>query len=44
MRALQISVFKEPDIGDQITAVALEPGKTTQKLVSKIKKMGHDSV
>lgn len=30
------TVFREPDTGDQITAVAIEPSKTTQKLVSKI--------
>lgn len=30
------TVFEEPDIGNQITAVAIEPSKKTQKLVSKI--------
>ena len=30
------TVFREPDIGNQITAVAIEPSKQTQRLVSKI--------
>lgn len=30
------TVFREPDIGNLITAVAIEPSPITQKLVSKI--------
>ena len=34
---IRFSVFKEPDIGDQITAVALAPGPSTKKLCSNLK-------
>lgn len=33
---LAYTVFREPDIGNQITAIAIAPSKLTQKLVSKI--------
>lgn len=33
---LAYTVFREPDIGNQITAIAIEPSPITQKLVSKI--------
>ena len=33
---LAYTVFREPDIGNQITAIAIEPSLITQKLVSKI--------
>ena len=33
---LAYTVFSEPDIGNQITAIAIEPSPITQKLVRKI--------
>lgn len=33
---INYTIFREPDIGNVITALAIEPGKTTQKLVQKI--------
>lgn len=34
---IRFSVFKEPDIEDQVTAIALEPGPLTKKLCSSLK-------
>ena len=34
------SIFREPDIGDEITAIALEPSSVSKKLTSKIKLLG----
>ena len=34
---IRFSVFKEPDIEDQVTAIALEPGQKTKKLCSNLK-------
>lgn len=34
---INFSVFREPDINDQITAIALEPGILSKKLCSNIK-------
>lgn len=34
---LDYTVFREPDIGNLITAVAIEPSPVTQKLISKFK-------
>jgi len=31
------SIFREPDIGDQVTAIALEPSTTSKKLCSGLK-------
>jgi peptidyl-tRNA hydrolase len=33
---IRFSIFREPDIGDQITAIALEPGQKSKKLCSKL--------
>lgn len=35
-RGIKFSVFREPDVGDQITAVAFEPGRKTKKLCSHL--------
>ena len=32
-----LSIFKEPDIDNQITAIALAPGNLSKKLCSKLK-------
>ena len=34
---VRFSVFREPDIDDQITAIALEPGVLSKKLCSNLK-------
>ena len=33
---LKYTVFLEPDIGNQLTAIAIEPGELTQKLTSRL--------
>jgi hypothetical protein len=33
---ISVSVFKEPDIGDRITAIALAPGQKSKKLCSRL--------
>lgn len=38
------TVFREPDIGNQITAVAIEPSPLTQKLVRKIPLLLKDKI
>jgi peptidyl-tRNA hydrolase len=34
---IKFSVFREPDINDQVTAIALEPGVLSRKLCSNLK-------
>ena len=34
---IKFSVFKEPDIGDQITAITFEPGVKSKKLCANLK-------
>jgi len=36
-RNIRFSIFKEPDIGNQITAIALEPCKESKKMCSQLK-------
>ena len=37
IHGIPFSVFREPDIGDQITAIALAPGPKSKKLCGKLK-------
>lgn len=34
---VKFSIFREPDLNNTITAICLEPGKNTKKIVSNIK-------
>ena len=36
-KGIKFAVFREPDINDQITAIALEPGSKSKKLCSHLK-------
>lgn len=36
IRDIKYSVFFEPDIGNQLTAVCLEPGQVSEKIVSNL--------
>ena len=36
-QGIKYSIFREPDIGDQITAIAFEPGSKSKKLCSHLK-------
>jgi hypothetical protein len=36
MQDIKFSIFREPDIGDQITAIAIAPGAKSKKLCSKL--------
>jgi hypothetical protein len=33
---IKVTAFREPDIGDQLTAIAIAPGEETRKLTSKL--------
>ena len=33
---LKTTIFKEPDIGNEVTAIAVEPGSRTKKLTSRL--------
>jgi len=33
---IKFSIFREPDIGDQITAIAIGPGPKSKKLCSRL--------
>lgn len=35
-RGLEILVFREPDVGNEVTAICIEPSEITQKLVSNL--------
>lgn len=35
-KQLCFTIFQEPDLNNQITAIAIEPGKESQKLVAKL--------
>jgi len=39
-RKINIAIFREPDLDDQITAIVLEPGLDSRRLCSHIKLMG----
>jgi hypothetical protein len=30
------AIFREPDVGDQITAIAIEPGERSRRLLSRL--------
>jgi len=36
LKGIKISLFREPDVGDQITAMAIEPGQKSKKLCSNL--------
>lgn len=36
MQNIAVSIFREPDIGDQITAIALGPGPKSKKLCGRL--------
>lgn len=42
--SLAITIFKEPDIDNQITAICIEPSLHTQKLVKKLPLLGNESL
>jgi hypothetical protein len=40
MHDIKHSIFREPDIGDEITAIALEPSSVSNKITNKIRLLG----
>lgn len=36
IRGVKVSVFHEPDIGNEITAIALEPGRESRRLCKNL--------
>jgi len=39
---LKTTIFREPDIGNEITAIAVEPSERTKKLTSKLSLALHE--
>jgi len=37
IKNVRLAIFREPDIGDQITAIAFEPGEQSRRLCSRLK-------
>lgn len=35
-RGIRVAIFREPDIGDRVTAIALEPGPQSRRLCSSL--------
>lgn len=36
IKGLEFSIFREPDLGNQVTAICIEPSEQTQKVVSNL--------
>lgn len=39
-KGIKITPFREPDLGDELTAIALEPSEASRKLTSSLPLMG----